>query len=85
MTALAAFVAANGSVSLVTNVVVMTGLVSGVGFPPIAANLCAIAAAGLVNFGLADRWVFSSRRDACDANLRSAGRALRPRDRHVRA
>ncbi|HWB18256.1 MAG TPA: GtrA family protein [Vicinamibacterales bacterium] len=85
MTALAAFVGANGSVSFVTNLVVMTGLVSGVGLRPVVANLCAIAAAGLVNFGLADRWVFSSRRDACDANLRSAGRTLRPGDRCIRA
>jgi putative flippase GtrA len=85
MAALAAFIAANGSVSLGTNLVVMTALISGIGLPPIAANLCAIAAAGLVNFGLADRWVFSSRRDARDANLGSAGRALRPGDQGIRA
>jgi putative flippase GtrA len=78
LAALAAFVAANGSVSLGTNLVVMTGLVSGAGVPPVAANLCAIAAAGLVNFALADRWVFSSRRHTSDADLRSARRALCP-------
>jgi putative flippase GtrA len=85
MMALAAFAAANGSVSLATNLVVMAGLVSGAGLSPIAANPCAIAAAGLVNFALADRWVFSSRRDARHANLGPGGGALRPRDHGIRA
>ncbi len=58
MAALSAFVVANGSVSLVTNLVVMAGLVSGAGIRPVAANLCAIATAGVANFALADRWVF---------------------------
>jgi putative flippase GtrA len=57
----AAFVLANGAVSLATNVIVMAALVTGAGSPPVVANLIAIAAAGLVNFAVGDRVVFRDR------------------------
>lgn len=59
--AFGAFAAVNGSVSLVTNLVVMGALVSGTGMPPVPANLIAIATAGLVNFWAGDRLVFAAR------------------------
>src|SRR5262249_31589394 len=55
----ASFALANGAVSLVTNLVAMAALVGALGLAPVAANLVAIAAAGLVNFWLGDRVVFS--------------------------
>ncbi|HET9372408.1 MAG TPA: GtrA family protein [Vicinamibacterales bacterium] len=56
--AFVAFAAGNGAVSLVTNLVVMTGLVSGAGMAPVLANLVAIGSAGVVNFWIGDRVVF---------------------------
>ena len=58
-TAFLSFVAANGAVSFVTNIVVMAALVSGAGMAAIVANLIAIASAGLINFWLGDHVVFS--------------------------
>lgn len=52
------FVAANGSVSLLGNVVVMAVLAGGAGVQPVPANIAAIAACGLLNFWLGDRVVF---------------------------
>ena len=52
------FVAANGAVSLATNLLVMAALVSGVGLSPLLASLVAIGSAGLVNFWLGDHVVF---------------------------
>ena len=57
--ALLSFAAGNGAVSLVTNLVVMTGLVSVAGMTPVPANLIAIGSAGVVNFWVGDRIVFS--------------------------
>jgi putative flippase GtrA len=56
------FAVTNGAVSLAGNVMLMWTLVTGAGLQPIAANLIAIAVCGLVNFWLADRLVFVSRR-----------------------
>jgi putative flippase GtrA len=56
--ALLSFAAGNGAVSLVTNLVVMTGLVSGAGLTPVLANLIAIGSAGILNFWVGDRVVF---------------------------
>ena len=56
------FAATNGAVSLVGNVMLMWMLVTGTGLQPIIANLVAIGVCGLVNFWLADRVVFVSRR-----------------------
>ena len=52
------FVLANGLVSLVSNLVVMSLLTGAAGLPALTANMIAIASAGLVNFGLGDRVVF---------------------------
>ena len=53
------FAAANGAVSLATNLVVMASPVSVVGLAPLLANLVAIGSAGLINFWLGDRVVFA--------------------------
>jgi putative flippase GtrA len=58
MQAFVRFAMANGAVSLVGNIVVMTALVGLAGMPPVPANLVAIAACGLINFELGDRLVF---------------------------
>lgn len=73
------FVAANGVVSLVTNLALMAGLVSAAHLDPAIANLIAIAAAGLVNFALGDRVVFRrsgySDRSATSGSTREARQA----------
>jgi putative flippase GtrA len=56
--AFARFALANGAVSLVGNMLLMAGLVGAAGLPPVAANVLAIAACGVVNFELGDRLVF---------------------------
>lgn len=56
--ALARFVAANGAVSIVGNVLVMAILVRVAGVPAVAANLIAIALCGLINYWLGDTIVF---------------------------
>jgi len=58
----ARFLLANGAVSMVGNVAVMLALAGGAGLPPVPANAVAIAASGVLNFVLADRWVFRDRR-----------------------
>ena len=57
----AGFALGNGLVSLVGNVVLMTVLVGSFGVPALAANAAAIAACGVINFVLGDRYVFRSR------------------------
>ena len=61
VSAFGAFAAVNGTVSLVTNLVVMAALVSGAGLQAVPANLIAVASAGLVNFWAGDRLVFAAR------------------------
>jgi len=56
--ALAAFVLANGLVSFGGNLLVMTALVGYLAVPPLAANVAAIAACGLLNYWTGDRLVF---------------------------
>jgi len=56
--AFARFAAANGAVSLAGNLAVMAVLVRGAGLPPLVANVAAIAACGLINYGLGDAIVF---------------------------
>ena len=58
--AFARFVVTNGAVSLLVNLIAMPLLVTGVGLPPVPANLLAITAAGLLNFHLADSISFRS-------------------------
>ena len=52
------FVLSNGVVSLVGNTAIMAVLVGRAGMPPFAANVAAIVCCGVVNFLLADRFVF---------------------------
>ena len=56
----AKFVAANGLVSLAGAVALMPFLVESAGLHPLAANLLAIAACGIVNYGLAAHLCFVS-------------------------
>lgn len=57
----AAFVMANGLVSLVGNQAVMMLLVGHFGLPPVPSNLVAIGACTVANFALADIVVFTAR------------------------
>ena len=52
---------ANGLISVASNLAWMRLLTGVCGFPPVPANLAAIAATSLLNFVLGDRWVFSNR------------------------
>lgn len=52
------FAGTNGAVSLAGNLVMMTTLVSGAQMTPMAANVVAIGACGLLNFCLGDTVVF---------------------------
>jgi len=55
---------ANGLISLISNLLWMRLLIGWFGLPPILANLMAIAATSVLNFFLADGWVFArARRD----------------------
>ena len=56
--ALARFHLSNGLVSIVGNLIVMAVLTGSLGIAPLFANLVAIVACSLLNFGLGDRWVF---------------------------
>ena len=49
----------NGLVSLTGNLVLMRIFVGALGMPPLPANLLAVLACALVNFGASDRLVFS--------------------------
>jgi putative flippase GtrA len=55
---LARFHAASGLVSLAGNVALTVALVEWLHVPVVAANTCAVALLGLVNFVAADRYVF---------------------------
>ena len=48
----------NGSVSLLMNLFLMSVFVSGIGLGPVVANLLSIAICSIVNFTIADRFVF---------------------------
>lgn len=52
----------NGLVSIVGNMLLMRLLVGDAGLPVLAANSIAILVCSLVNFFLADRWVFGTHR-----------------------
>ena len=54
------FHAANGAVSLLSNLVLMRLFTGRFGFPVVAANVLAIGITSVVNFLLGDRWVFAS-------------------------
>ncbi|MBI1896098.1 MAG: GtrA family protein [Acidobacteria bacterium] len=54
------FHAANGAVSIVSNLILMKLFVGALGLPYFAANLVAIALTSIANFLLADRAVFSA-------------------------
>jgi putative flippase GtrA len=56
-----AFNLTNGAISLVTNVVVTSGLVAATGISTVTANVVAVLAASLVNFAASDRIVFARR------------------------
>jgi putative flippase GtrA len=55
------FHASNGLCSVIGNVIATTIAVERLRLPLIAANACAVAATSVVNFVLADRWVFARR------------------------
>jgi putative flippase GtrA len=57
---LARFHAVSGLVSLAGNVALTVALVEWLHVPVVAANACAVALLGLVNFVAADRYVFES-------------------------
>jgi putative flippase GtrA len=48
-----------GGASIVGNVALVTALVRAFGVPPLAANVIAVAMLGVVNFAIADRWIFA--------------------------
>ena len=77
--AFARFAAANGVVSLGGNLACMAVLVDGFGITPVAANVAAIAACGVLNFWLGDRVVFRlepySARSAVSGSTRDARHA----------
>jgi putative flippase GtrA len=54
------FTATNGAMSLIGNIVIMFMLVSVLRFNPFEANLITIVICSLINFALADRFVFNS-------------------------
>ena len=56
--ALVRFHIGNGAVTLITNLVLMRLLVGALGMHYIAANILSIAAAGVANFVIGDRFVF---------------------------
>jgi putative flippase GtrA len=58
--AFARFFMANGLVSLLSNLALMSVIAGTCGLPPVPANLIVIAIAGIFNFGLADRVAFRS-------------------------
>lgn len=51
----------NGTVSIVTNVVVTTAVMKGLGAPLLAANAIAVATASVANFVVSDRFIFKHR------------------------
>ena len=59
--AFAVFAAANGLTSLAGNVAISVALVERLAMPVLAANLVAIAACGVANYGVANAFVFRRR------------------------
>ena len=57
--ALLRFIATNGAVSLISNLIIMAALVSWLSINPMLANLLTIAICSVANFALADRVVFT--------------------------
>jgi len=55
------FHVANGATSLVGNVVITTACVALFDAPPVVANILAVALLSVVNYFVADRWVFPAR------------------------
>jgi putative flippase GtrA len=53
------FHAANGAVSLLSNLLLMRLFAGWLGIPVVAANVLAIGITSVVNFLLGDRWVFA--------------------------
>jgi putative flippase GtrA len=58
VTAFGRFAMANGVVSIAGNMILMTALVGIAGMSPLPANVVSIAACGLINFEVGDRFVF---------------------------
>ncbi len=58
------FQVTNGLTSLVSNVALTVALTHFLDLPLVAANVCAVALAGIANFTLADRFVFKPTADA---------------------
>jgi len=56
------FVLANGAISLAGNIAIMAILATGLGLPPIVANIIAIGVCGVVNFWVGDIFVFAQLR-----------------------
>ncbi len=56
----ARFNVATGITSIVGNVALMAMFVGGMGLPPVAANVLAVGTMSVVNFFVADRWVFAA-------------------------
>ena len=52
---------ANGLISIAGNVALMAGLVGVLGLPAVPANALAVGAMSVLNFVMADRWVFRAR------------------------
>ena len=53
------FHVANGLISIAGNVALMAGLVGVLGLPALPANALAVGAMSVLNFVMADRWVFA--------------------------
>ncbi len=58
MRAFVRFHVANGTISIISNVLLMRLLAGQLHFPPLPANLIAITSMSVVNFMIGDRWVF---------------------------
>ena len=72
ITRLCRFHLANGLISIAGNAALMAGLVGVLGLPALPANALAVGAMSVVNFVLADRWVFRGDR----SSPRGTGRTM---------
>jgi putative flippase GtrA len=77
------FVAANGVTSLTGSVLAALALTGGLGVPPVAANLVAVAACAVLNFWSADRFVFRPSGPRARYSVRSASVGLSRDARHA--
>ena len=68
------FVLANGLISLVGNIVVMSAVAKLTTLPPVPANLIAIAICGVVNYFVGDRLVFPGLLSAQSRSARTGSR-----------